>query len=170
MAACLMKGIEPVKLDWQSVATEDFKNKKIDHEKYSVLNKALKAGYPEAWYYWLNTVEVLAMVKKESEKKIITAAITKEEIKKEEKNKNVDLTFIVNGKEVIIENVNPNEPLKAPVEQALDKSGNSARPLTDWLVKYNDQDLDISIKVGDFNFPKDAKIFISLKSGVGGGK
>lgn len=178
MAACLMKGIEPVKLDWQSVATEDFKNKKIDHEKYSVLNKALKAGYPEAWFYWLNTVEVLAMEKKESEKKVVTAAIAKEEVKKEEKpaekkeekNKNIHLTFIVNGKEVIIENVNPNELLKAPVEQALAKSGNSARPLTDWLVKYNDQDLDISIKVGDFNFPKDAKIFISLKSGVGGGK
>lgn len=173
LAACLMKGVEQKKLDWQSVAPEEFKNKKINHEKYGVLNRALKAGYPEAWYYWLHTVEILAMEKKETEKKAVAAAIAKEEKsaeKKEEKNKNIHLTFIVNGKEVIIENVNPNEPLKAPVQQALDKSGNSARPLTDWLVKWNDHDLDISKKVEEFNFPKDAKIFVSLKSGVGGSK
>jgi len=59
LTACMMRKIEPKKIDWNSLNPESFKNKKIEHEKFSVLNKALKAGYPEAWFYWLNLVEIL---------------------------------------------------------------------------------------------------------------
>lgn len=59
LAACLMKGREPKKLAWQKVNVTEFKNIKIEHPKYASLNKSLKGGYPEAWYYWLHTVEVL---------------------------------------------------------------------------------------------------------------
>lgn len=152
MAACLMKGMEPVKLDWQSVATEDFKNKKIDHEKYSVLNKALKAGYPEAWFYWLNTVEVLA-----NEKKVKKTEVTKEtavgrvgEVKEEAPKKNnevkrsrIQLVFIVNGKETLADGLNANQPLAGAVEKALAQTGNSGRPIEEWLEKWNNHDLDI---------------------------
>ena len=80
----------------------------------------------------------------------------------------VSLTFIVNGKEVTIEKVNIHQPLKVAVMKALEETGNTGRELSDWLVKWNDQDLNISMKVEEFHFPADAKIFVSLKSGKGG--
>lgn len=80
----------------------------------------------------------------------------------------VSLTFIVNGKEVTIEKVNVHQPLKVAVTKALEETGNTGRELSDWLVKWNDQDLNISLKVEEFHFPPDAKIFVSLKSGKGG--
>src|SRR5688572_14548256 len=97
-----------------------------------------------------------------------------ETIKKEKEKENegqhnlIALTFIVNGKEVTIRNVNIHQPLKVSVEKALVETGNTGRDISDWLVKWNDRDLDISKKVEEFNFPKDAKIFVSLKSGKGG--
>lgn len=72
LAACLMKEVEPKKIIWQSVSTEELKSKKIVHEKFGLLNKALKAGYPEAWFYWLNTVEILVVLaKKENQGNIV---------------------------------------------------------------------------------------------------
>jgi hypothetical protein len=85
-----------------------------------------------------------------------------------EKNKNhQDITFIVNGKETVVE-CNIHQPLHVPAQLALNQTGNTARPLGDWLVKFNDQDLNLQAKVEDFNFPEDAKIFMSLKSAEGG--
>lgn len=177
LAACLMKGVEQKKLDWQSVAPEEFKNKKINHEKYSVLNKALKGGYPEAWFYWLNAVEVLALEKKgsiEIAKATVVGVIenTEESPKKnnEVKSNHLQLVFIVNGKETLVTNLNSQQPLKDAVEKALEQTGNSGRPLTDWQVKHNDTDLSVTKSIAEFHFPPDAKIFLSLKSGVGGNK
>ncbi len=163
LAACLMKGVKPMKLDWKSVSPEEIKNKKIEHPEYFVLNKALKAGYPEAWYYWLHTAEILS---KDTVPAVAAAPISKENDKGH--GNQTTLTFIINGKEIVLDNINLNEPLRAAVEQALSKSGSTGRPLSDYLVKYNDQDLDINKKVGDYHFPKDAKIFLTLKSGEGG--
>lgn len=91
---------------------------------------------------------------------------------KEEKNdKNANqrsLTFIVNGTETVVEQVNVNQPLHVSVNKALQQSGNSGRPLGDWQVLYNDQPLDINRKVEEFNFPDNAVIFLSLKAGQGG--
>lgn len=86
----------------------------------------------------------------------------------DEKDKQISLTFIVNGKEITIEKVNIHQPLKVPVEKALEKTGNTGRDISDWLVKWKDQDLDISRKVEEFKFPHGTKIFVSLKSGKGG--
>lgn len=90
---------------------------------------------------------------------------------KEEKTHNqISLTFIVNGKEAKIEKVNLHQPLKVPVEKALEETGNTGRELSDWQVKLNDIELDITKKVEEFSIPSDAKIFISLRAGQGGEK
>lgn len=87
----------------------------------------------------------------------------------EDKNKNLrSLDYSVNGTPTTVEKVNVNQPLKVSVEKALEQTGNTGRPLTDWVAKYIDQNLDISLKVEDFNFPDDAVIFLILKSGQGG--
>lgn len=176
LVACLMKGVEPQKLDWQKISADDFKNKKIEHEKYRTLNRSLKGGYPEAWYYWLNTVEVLALPdkeKKDGAEKIATVIIT-EEIKENPKKGNevkpnhIHLVFIANGKETLVDGLSFNQPLYDAVKRALVQTGNSGRPIEEWLVKWNNQDLDIKRNIGEFSFPPDAKIFLSVKSGVGG--
>lgn len=59
LAACLMTEHELIRYDWAAIKPQDLKDIKIDHPKYYVLNKALKAGYPEAWFYWLQTTEIL---------------------------------------------------------------------------------------------------------------
>lgn len=172
LVACLMKGVEPKKLDWQKVSPDDLKNKKIDHEKYWALNKSLKAGYPEAWYYWVNTVEILALPNKEKKNDAEKVAPVVVKISENEKA-NADLitlTFIINGKEIIIDHINIHEPLQAAVAQALAKSGTSGRPIGDWLVRWDNKNLDVSKKIEEFHFTKDAKIFLDLKSGEGGEK
>lgn len=89
----------------------------------------------------------------------------------EVKNQNqISLTFIVNGKETEVEKVNIHQPLKVSVEKALEQTGNTGRELSDWQVKLNDNELDVTKKVEDFEIPSDAKIFISLKAGQGGRK
>lgn len=89
----------------------------------------------------------------------------------EVKNQNqISLTFIVNGKETEVEKVNIHQPLKVSVEKALKQTGNTGRELSDWQVKLNDNELDVTKKVEDFDIPSDAKIFISLKAGQGGRK
>ena len=88
---------------------------------------------------------------------------------KDQKNPNqISLVFIVNGTETIVEKVNINQPLHVSVQKALDQTGNSGRPISEWQVIFNDQPLDINKKVEEYNFPNDAVIFISLKAGQGG--
>lgn len=91
---------------------------------------------------------------------------------KDEKNdKNLNqrsLTFIVNGTETLVSNVNVHQPLHVAVNKGLQQTGNTGRPLGDWQVLYNDQPLDTAKKVEDFNFPDNAVIFLSLKAGQGG--
>lgn len=92
-------------------------------------------------------------------------------MKDEKKDKNPNqrsLTFIVNGTETIVDHVNVNQPLHVPVNKALQQTGNTGRPLSDWQVLYNDQPLDLNKKVEDYNLPEDAVIFLSLKAGQGG--
>jgi hypothetical protein len=158
LAVCLMKGKNPLSINWKPGMAGELKNTKIEHPYYKCLNKALKAGYPEAWFYWLNTINAISIVNENKETRRADSILLNR----------YSLAFIVNGMEVVIPRENPNDPLKDAVEDALEKTGNSGRPLSDWLVKWNDQDLDISKKIGEFDFPKDAKIFISLKSGAGG--
>lgn len=80
----------------------------------------------------------------------------------------ISLVFIVNGVEYPIEKVNVNQPLSVSVNKALKDSGNTGRDLSDWQVKWNDTSLNIDNKIEDYNLPDGAKLFISLKAGVGG--
>ncbi len=80
----------------------------------------------------------------------------------------ISLVFIVNGVEYPIEKVNVNQPLSVSVNKALKDSGNTGRDLSDWQVKWNDTNLNIDNKIEDYNLPDGAKLFISLKAGVGG--
>ncbi len=90
---------------------------------------------------------------------------------KEDKIQNqISLTFIVNGKEANVEKVNLHQPLKVSVEKALEETGNTGRELSDWQVKLNDIELDITKKVEELNIPSGAKLFISLRAGQGGEK
>jgi hypothetical protein len=91
------------------------------------------------------------------------------EKEKEEKQPNlISLTYIVNGTETIVEKVNVNQPLHVSVQKALEQTGNTGRPITEWQVIFNDQTLDANKKVEEFNFPESAVIFLSLKAGQGG--
>lgn len=80
----------------------------------------------------------------------------------------ISLTFIVNGTETIVEKVNIHQPLHVSVQKALELSGNTGRPISDWQVFYDDQNLDTNKKVEDFNFSDNAIILLSLKAGQGG--
>ena len=87
---------------------------------------------------------------------------------KPENNKNLtSLNFSVTGKKTTIEKVNVNQPLRVAVQKALKETG-STRPLDEYEVLYNNNIIDIDQKVETFNFPEDAVIFISLKTGKGG--
>lgn len=79
----------------------------------------------------------------------------------------LDLTIIVNGTPTIVK-VNQNAPLKTAAQKALEQTGNTGRPIEDWTMKWNDQILDMSKKIKDFDFPADVELFLSLKAGVGG--
>ena len=59
LATCLMYEKQPEKYNWKTVNLEELKTVRIEHEKYQVLNKALKAGYPEAWFYWMQMAKIM---------------------------------------------------------------------------------------------------------------
>ncbi|MES2680876.1 MAG: nucleotidyl transferase AbiEii/AbiGii toxin family protein [Bacteroidota bacterium] len=138
---------------------EEIKDWSITDKRYQKFD-AFKRINPEAFFYWFKAIE------------LSTKAVTPIVISASENDKGHDnlttLTFIINGKEVVIDNVNIHEPLRAAVERALAKSGSSGRPIGDWIVRWNNNNLDISKKVAEFRFTKDAKIFLDLKSGEGG--
>lgn len=86
-----------------------------------------------------------------------------------EKNPNlISLRFVVNGEETVVEKVNIHEPLKVAAEKALRQTNNTGRDLSEFQAKYNNNDINLSHKVEDFNFPPGATIYLSLKIGQGG--
>ena len=85
-------------------------------------------------------------------------------------DKFVSLTIIVNGTPTVI-TINENVPLKAAAEKALEQTKNTGRPLKDWEMKLESgQELDMSKKIRDFNFPDDIELYLSLDFGEGGNK
>lgn len=78
------------------------------------------------------------------------------------------LTIVVNGQPVEIE-ANENAPLKSVIEKALEKSGNVGQPAENWELKdVAGVLLDLNKKIGEYDFPDDVKLFLSLKAGVAG--
>jgi len=83
------------------------------------------------------------------------------------RNKNT-LTVIVNGTPTEVE-ANENAPLKMIIPKALEQTGNTGQPPDQWELKDAQGNLlDLGKKIGDYHFPDDVKLFLSLKAGVGG--
>ena len=78
------------------------------------------------------------------------------------------LVFVINGDEELVEKVNINQPLRVAAQKALDESGNSSKPLSDYQVVYNEQQISLDKKVGDYNFPANALIYLNLNTAGGG--
>jgi hypothetical protein len=84
-------------------------------------------------------------------------------------NKNKEtLTVVVNGTPTEVE-ANKNAPLETIIPKALHQTGNQGQPPENWELKDEaGHPLDLKKKIGDFNFPADVKLFLSLKAGIGG--
>jgi hypothetical protein len=84
------------------------------------------------------------------------------------KQKKETLTIVVNGQPVEVE-ANANAPLGSVIAKALDLSGNVGQPPENWELKdAAGALLDLDKKIGDYHFPDDVKLFLSLKAGVAG--
>ena len=78
------------------------------------------------------------------------------------------LVVVINGQPFTVE-ANLHEPLRTVVEKALEESKNTGQPAENWELR-NEAGalLDLAKKVGDYHFAPGAKLFLSLKAGVGG--
>ncbi|HKW76641.1 MAG TPA: DUF2604 domain-containing protein [Terriglobales bacterium] len=80
----------------------------------------------------------------------------------------IELIFIINGANFKLE-VNLNEPLGSAVARALEKSGNTGRPASDWQVRdANGVLLETQRQIKDFGFTNETRLFLSLAVGAGG--
>ncbi|HVF71030.1 MAG TPA: DUF2604 domain-containing protein [Chthoniobacterales bacterium] len=78
------------------------------------------------------------------------------------------LTIVVNGNPTEV-TANLNAPLRTVVNKALEQSGNVGQPAENWELRDAQGTLlDLDKKIGDYHFPADVKLFLSLKAGVGG--
>lgn len=89
----------------------------------------------------------------------------------EEMNKLINLTFVVNGREIILNDLNVEHVLANEMGDAMRLSGHEisiGNPLWKWQVRINDVEIDYSKQIKNCGIKEDDKIFISLKAGVGG--
>lgn len=85
----------------------------------------------------------------------------------EEQHK-VQLIFIINGASFSLD-VTVEAPLLEAVKRALEESGNTGRPASEWQVRdANGVLLDVQKKVKDFGFHNGTRLFLSLAVGAGG--
>ena len=80
----------------------------------------------------------------------------------------IQLTFIINGANFSLE-TNVNAPLKEAVAKALEGSGNTGRPPSEWQVRdASGVLLETERKIKDFGFASGTRLFLSLGVGAGG--
>ncbi|HLY61025.1 MAG TPA: DUF2604 domain-containing protein [Terriglobia bacterium] len=80
----------------------------------------------------------------------------------------IQLIFIINGANFAVK-ANINAPLKEAVAQALQESGNSGRPPSDWQVRdSNGVLLDVNRKIEELGIANGARLFLTLAVGAGG--
>ena len=85
-------------------------------------------------------------------------------------DKRFEITFIVNGQPVEIK-VGLDEQIGEAVEDALKASGNSGQPAEQWELRdESGQTIDTGKKIGELGIAAGAKLFLSLKAGVGGSR
>ena len=84
-------------------------------------------------------------------------------------NKSFKITIVVNGKPEGVE-VTLDEQIGKAVKDALEQSGNSGQPAEQWELRdAAGQVLDTGKKIGESGIGPGARLFLSLKAGVGGG-
>jgi Protein of Unknown function (DUF2604)/TUG ubiquitin-like domain len=80
----------------------------------------------------------------------------------------IDLNVVVNGQPTLVK-ANTEAPLNTVVEHALQQSGNSGQPISNWELRDSSgQILDLSRKVESYNLQSGATLFLNLKAGIGG--
>lgn len=79
------------------------------------------------------------------------------------------LTFVVNGEEVPLE-LEPHEPLHAAVQQALERSKNTARQAAEWELRYENGIVipDQTKPVREYEFADGTHLYLTLRVGAGG--
>ncbi len=84
------------------------------------------------------------------------------------KDKHFEITIVVNGKPEQVA-VSLDEQMEEAVKTALEKSGNSGQPAKQWELRDDaGQILDTSKTICALDIKAGAKLFLSLKAGVGG--
>ena len=78
------------------------------------------------------------------------------------------LVIVVNGVSYDV-TANVEAPVLVVIEKALDESGNKGQPPQNWELRdATGHLLDPHKKLEDYHLPDGAKLFLSLKAGVGG--
>ena len=84
-------------------------------------------------------------------------------------DKRFEITIVVNGEPFEIK-VGLDEQIGEAVKDALEVSGNSGQPPERWELRdESGQPIDTGEKIGQAGIAAGAKLFLSLKAGVGGG-
>ena len=80
----------------------------------------------------------------------------------------IEFTIVVNGQPVPVK-VGQDAQIGEAVAMALKDSGNSGQPIENWELRdASGQVIDIGNKIADSGIKEGAKLFLSLKAGVGG--
>ena len=80
----------------------------------------------------------------------------------------IKLEFIVNGQPVPIE-AHLGWEFREAAEKALQESGNTGQPIENWELRdAGGTVIDMSLKIANSGIKEGAKLFLSLKAGVGG--
>lgn len=83
--------------------------------------------------------------------------------------KKISLTFVINGVDEKVSNINVNEPLTAARNKALAQSSNTGRPVDEWEVHLEDgTPLDSDKKISELGLEDGTRLFLNLKVGAGG--
>lgn len=99
---------------------------------------------------------------------MLTEIEKKEKEKRKDDDKKITLTVIVSGTPTIVE-ANPNQKLQVVAQKALEQTGNTSRPLSDWTIKTREGVvLDMKNTVESYGLKDGSQLVMSLEAGVGG--
>ena len=79
----------------------------------------------------------------------------------------ITLNFRIQNETITIEKVNINQPLSVAVKKAL-KDNDQGRPIEDWIVTFNGNQVDASQKVKDLGLSDGDVLKLTLQAGGGG--
>lgn len=99
---------------------------------------------------------------------MISEVEKKEKEKGKDDDKKITLTVIVSGTPTTVV-ANPKQKLQVVAEKALEQTGNTSRPLSDWTIKTRDGIvLDMKNTVESYGLKDGSQLVMSLEAGVGG--